>query len=48
MSAPLFFESTFIKAWDSEPNEGLRLQELTGERLDGALIWLPRNVIGKE
>ena len=28
--------------------ERLRVEEVTGERLGGSLLWLPRNVRGKE
>ena len=42
------FENTFIKAGNSETKEGLRVQEVIGERLGGALFWLPRKVTGKE
>ena len=41
-------ESTFFRAWDSETKKGLRVEEVTGESLGSALLWLPRNVIGKE
>ena len=31
-----------------ETNEGLGVEEGTGESLGGVLLWLPRKVIGKE
>ena len=45
--SPGGFESTFLKAGDIETEEGLRVEEATGERLGGALLWHPRWVIGK-
>ena len=42
------FESTFIKAGDSETKEELRIKKATGESLGGALCWLCRNVVGKK
>ena len=41
-------ESTFIKAGDSETKEGLSEEEVTGKNLDSVLLWLTRNIIGKE
>ena len=41
-------ESTLIKPGDRETKEGLRVEELTGERLGGAWLWLPRKVVRKE
>ena len=41
--SPGDFESTFIKAGDSETKE-----EATGESLGDALFWLPRNVTRKK
>ena len=46
-SSPGGFESTFIKAADSEA-KGLRVEEATGESLGRALLWLPRNLVRKE
>ena len=43
-ASPGDFESTFIKAGDSKTKEGLKVEEVTGESLGGALLWLPRNV----
>ena len=42
------FENTFTKAGDRETKEGFRIEGVTGESLGGALLWLPRRVIGKE
>ena len=42
------FDSMFTKAGDAETKEELRVKEITGESLNDALLWLPRNVIGKE
>ena len=40
-------ESAFIKAEDNETKEGLRVEEATGEILRHALLWLPKNIMGK-
>ena len=37
-----------MKAGDRETKAGLRIEEATGESPGGALLWLPRKVIGKE
>lgn len=42
------FESMFIKAGDSETREGLKVEESTGLRLAGALLWLSGKVMGKK
>ena len=38
----------FIKGEDSETKEGFRVEEVKGERLGSAVLWLPRKVTGKE
>ena len=46
-TAPGDVESTFIKAGDSDTNEGLQIQEATGESLGGAAL-APRNGVGEK
>ena len=38
----------FVKSGESKTEEELKVEEVTGESLDGALLWLPRKVIGKK
>ena len=38
----------FGSTGDSETKEELMVEEVTGESLSSALLWLPRNIIGKE
>ncbi|KAF6131180.1 hypothetical protein HJG60_008050 [Phyllostomus discolor] len=47
-AGPGGFEILFVKAEDSERKEGLRVEEATGESPGGALLWLPRRVMGKK
>lgn len=48
-ASPGDFGRTFIRARAKETEEGLRVEEATGESLDGALSWLPGHVAaGKE
>ena len=47
-TSPGDIEIIFIKAGDSETQEELGIEEATREKLCDALLWLPRNVIGKE
>ena len=35
------FENMFIKAENSEPKEGLGVEDVTGMSLGSALLWLP-------
>ena len=42
--SPGDFESTFIKAGDSETKGGLTVEEVTGESLGRVLLWLRTNV----
>ena len=46
-ASPGDFESIFVRAGDGETQEGLSVEEATGEPLGSALLWLPRNVTGK-
>ena len=42
-------ESIFIEAGDSETKEeALGVEEVPGENLGSALLWFPRNAIGKK
>ena len=41
-------ESMFLKAGEGETEEGLRVEEATGENRGGALLWLPTNSIRKK
>ena len=37
-----------LKLGTVKMEEGLRVEETTGESLGSALLWLPRNVLGKK
>lgn len=41
-------ECVFIKAGGRETMDKLKIEEVRGESLGGALLWLPRHVIGKK
>lgn len=41
-------ETVFIIAGDSETKEALGVEGTAGESLGCAVLWLPRNVTGKE
>ena len=45
--SPGDFERTFFMAGGSETKERRRAEEVTGESLGGALLWLPRKVRGR-
>ena len=47
-TSPGDFWGMFIKAGDSETKEGDRVEEETGDSLGGALLWIPRNIIGQK
>lgn len=42
------FEITFMKAVDSETKEGPRVEGEIGGGLGGALLWIPRSIMGKK
>lgn len=46
--SPDGFENMFINAGDNETKKEVRVEETTEESLGSALLWLPRDVIGKK